>query len=207
MKVVANTSVLQDDRSEIDIEAVTQGTSLVNNTINYTNHPSVDANGAPIVDATLSMPLTGANSDLMSTFREHRFDSSAYGVNFFLDGNMIKTNNHNFPQGGGSVQLKVWADGNRWWSGVPSTTDVHLSIKSIVAYYNTSYSQSIRWARECNFAGGPNRNTICGGQVQAGPSVGSSSTASSKPTDSLVPVESANAANRMSMIGLFGWVV
>lgn len=203
---ITDTIFHQDDRSEIDIEAVTQGTSLVNNTINYTNHPSVDTNGAPIKDATLSIPLTGENSGLMSAFREHRFDSSVYGVNFFLDGNLVKTDNHSVPQDGGSVQFKLWADGNKWWSGIPSTTDVHLSIRSIIAYYNTSHSQSVLWSRECNLAGGPNEKTVCDGQNHTGRGAEFSPTASSKHTSSIAPVGSANAANKVSMMGLFRWM-
>src|SRR5262245_6111091 len=47
------TATMQDDRSEIDIELVTSGTSLVSNTISFTSHPSLADDGLPIPNATL----------------------------------------------------------------------------------------------------------------------------------------------------------
>jgi hypothetical protein len=61
---------------------------------------------------------------------------------------------------GGSLQFKLWADGNRWWSGTPSSTEVHMTIKSIVAYFNTTTTDR-EWTAACEAAGGPSEENIC----------------------------------------------
>jgi hypothetical protein len=152
----------QDDRSEIDIELVTVGTSFVNNTISFTSHPSLAADGQPIPNATVLKPLSDSQFQ-PKVFREYRFDSHPdFGVQYFVDGRLVHVNRLNVPTDGmgGSLQFKLWADGNRWWSGRPSTTDVFLSIKSIVAYFNTS-SLDPEWVDACEAAGGPGEETIC----------------------------------------------
>lgn len=137
----------KDDQSEIDIEIVTPGNSLVNDTIDYTSHPSLNADGTKIPNATLQRPL----ANLVEGFKIHRFDCSPeQGVQYYLDNELVHSNTRNVPHTGGSLQLKLWADGNKWWSGHPSKSDVLMHVKSIVAYYNTTTSgrDSTR-AKEC----------------------------------------------------------
>lgn len=138
---------MQDDRSELDIEFVTPGTSIVNDTINYTSHPSINSNGTKIPNATVSIPL----KDTLDEYKTHRFDCDAVkGVRYYLDNKLMHTDTHNVPKAGGSLQLKLWADGNKWWSGLPSKTDVFLKVKSITAYYNTTGSlTNEKWTNRC----------------------------------------------------------
>ncbi|KAJ9611764.1 hypothetical protein H2200_004948 [Cladophialophora chaetospira] len=153
---------VSDDRSEIDIELVTPGTSLVENTISFTSHPSLDADGRPIPGATVLRSLNESQFG-PDTFCEYRFDSHPdLGVRYFVDGELVHTNTRNVPSEGmgGSLQFKIWADNNRWWSGTPSTTDVLLSIQTIVAYFNTSTPDPDR-EDACEAAGGPSAKTIC----------------------------------------------
>lgn len=150
----------KDDKSEIDIEIVTPGNSLVNGTVNYTLHPSLGQDGQPIPNATLSLPLAEAGLR-PETFHEYRFDSHPKrAVQYSLDGRLVHSNAHNIPSQGGSLQLKLWADGNKWWSGTPSRTDVYMTIKSIDAYYNRS-STDTAWVGGCAAAGGPSSKTVC----------------------------------------------
>lgn len=153
-------TVTQDDTTEIDIEIVTPGTSLVNNTINYTLHPSLSPDESPISNASLSVALD--RSDLRpESFHEYRFDCHPdLGVDFYVDGKFQHHSDHHIPTEGGNLQVKLWADGNKWWSGVPSTTDVFMTIKSIVAYYNTT-ELDVAWVKTCKDAGGPSKKTIC----------------------------------------------
>lgn len=132
----------------MDIEVVTPGTSIVNNTINYTTQPSSKKDWSPIPGATLSVPL----ENTLDTFRTHRFDCDVTkGVKYYLDDKLMHTDNHNIPKAGGSLQLKLWADGNKWWSGMPSSTDTYLRVKNIVAYYNTSASLADKeWHDKCH---------------------------------------------------------
>jgi hypothetical protein len=139
---------------------VTAGNSLVNNTINYTLHPSLASDGSPIPNATLSRPLnqSGYNPE---TFHDYRFDCDPVrGVDFYVDGKLMHTSDNNIPTAGGNLQVKLWADGNEWWSGTPSTTDVFMTIKSIVAYYNTS-APDLEWEKTCRAAGRASKRTIC----------------------------------------------
>jgi len=102
--------------------------------------------GTKIVSATLSMPLKNISSD----YNIHRFDCDVAGTKFFLNDKIMHTATHNVPRAGGSLQLKVWADGNKWWSGLPSKTDVLLNARSIIAYYiTTSSSNDKQWLQRC----------------------------------------------------------
>lgn len=72
-------------------------------------------------------------------FHEYRFDCHPQdGVDFYVDGKLVHANDKNIPNLGGSLQMKLWADGNNWWSGTPSTTEVKMTIKRIIAYYNVT---------------------------------------------------------------------
>jgi hypothetical protein len=162
---LSDISLSKNDSSEIDIEAITRGTSIVNNTINYTSHPSTYADGTPIANATLSVSL-GSSGNILSNFREHRFDCHPdYGTKYYLDDEVVHADGHNIPNSPGNVQLLLWADGNGWWSGKPSTTDVIMSVKSIEVYYNTSGSDTgesgTKWFDACQRAGGPSHETVC----------------------------------------------
>ncbi|KAL2395091.1 hypothetical protein ABEF95_000318 [Exophiala dermatitidis] len=151
-----------DDKSEIDIEVVTPGDSIVNGTINYTSHPSLASDGQPIPNATLSVPFNQRHLR-PEDFHEYRFDSHPRrGVEFYFDGGLVHTSSHSVPLQGGNLQFKVWADGDKWWSGTPSTSDVLMTVKTIDAYYNTSSSTSNEgWKKGCVAAGGPSSKTVC----------------------------------------------
>lgn len=151
---------------------MTEGTSLVNNTINYTTQPSQYADGTRIPNATLSLPLSDSFNTNLQIFHEHRFDCDrAGGAKFYLDGKLMQVDAHNIPKFGGSIQLKLWADGNKWWSGNPSSTTVTMSVKSIIAYFNTSGTEDgsdTDWFHACSQAGGPSNDTICEAYAEVG---------------------------------------
>ena len=163
---------LQDDASEIDIEAVTRGTSLVSNTISYTTQPSVNADGSLITNATFKIPMSPEFNTNLEDYHEHRFDCDlAGGVNYYLDSELKHFDVHNIPQMGGNLQIKLWADGNKWWSGHPSKTTVTMSVKSLIAYFNTSGTEDgtdTTWFDACQAAGGPSDATICKAYAEPG---------------------------------------
>lgn len=139
---------------------MTAGTSIVNNTINYTLHPSLAGDGSPIPNATLSVPIKEGVTRL-EDFHEYRFDCHPRrGVDYYIDGRLVHSNEHNIPSAGGNLQMKLWADGNKWWSGTPSTTEVRMTIKKIIAYYNIT-GPDTEWAAACKDAGGPSYRTTC----------------------------------------------
>ena len=95
----------------------------------------------------MSIPLEKTISD----FRTHRFDCDPdKGVAYYLDDKLLHTDSHNIPRNGGSLQLKLWADGNNYWSGLPSKSDVQMQVKSVIAYFNTTSSLSNEeWNNKC----------------------------------------------------------
>ena len=153
---------------------VTKGNSFVNDTINYTTQPSLNADGTRIFNSTLSLPLSRKLNTDLERFHEHRFDvATDTDVQYMLDGKVMHSDPHHTPTHdmGGNLQMKLWSDGNRWWSGYPSSTDVTMSIKSIIAYYNTSSpetSANKAWMDTCAKAGGPSKDTICRAFAKAG---------------------------------------
>ena len=107
-----------------------------------------------------------SSESILTTFRQHRFDCHPQdGTKYYLDDEVVHVDSHNIPSSPGNVQLLLWADGNRFWSGKPSTTDVIMSVKSIEVYYNTSASdegeRGTEWFDACQDAGGPSERTIC----------------------------------------------
>lgn len=116
--------------------------------------------GLPIPNATLSESLK--DSDFHhEIFHEYRFDCHPdRGAEYFIDGDLVYASDHNIPEQGGTLQFKLWADGNKWWSGTPSTTDVFMTMERITAYYNTS-TPDPKWSEACQAAGGPSSETIC----------------------------------------------
>lgn len=162
----------QNDVSELDIEAVTKGDSKVNNTINYTTHPSLKADGTPIPNATLSVPLSTKYDTKLDEFHEHRFDSTrAGGSRYYIDGHLMHKDSRLVQKLGGNLQLKLWADGNKWWSGTPSSTTVTMSVKSIIAYFNTTGTAdgtNQDWFETCDNAGGPSKDTVCEAYAEVG---------------------------------------
>lgn len=124
---------------------MTPGTSVVNDTINYTTHPSVNADWTRIPNATLSVPL----EHTLDTFRTHRFDCDHSGSRYFLDDHMVHEDHRGGPREGGSLQLKLWADGNKWWSGIPSRTDTFLHIRKLEAYFNVTTQEDRSCDKPC----------------------------------------------------------
>ncbi len=134
---------------------------MLNNTINYTSHPSTYADGTPIENATRSVSLE-SSEHVLGNFHQHRFDCHPqHGILYYLDDQSMHVDNRNLPSSPGNVQLILWADGNQWWSGKPSTTDVIMSIKNIEMYYNTTGKETTEWLEACEEAGGPSETTVC----------------------------------------------
>lgn len=140
---------------------MSKGSSIVNNTINYTSHPSIQPNGIPILNATRSVRLP--KDDFLAVYREHRFDCAPEGVQYYLDGQLQHSDAHSIPQAAGSLQLNLWSDGNRYWSGSASITDVYMKVKDLLVYFNTTGTDAgtdKKWLEACKAAGGPEK-TLC----------------------------------------------
>ena len=113
------------------------------------------------MNATRSVRLP--RDDFLATYREHRFDCSRKGVEYYLDGQLQHVDAHSIPQAAGSLQLNLWSDGNRYWSGSASTTDVFMRVKDILVYFNTTATNDgtdEEWLVACMEAGGP-ETSLC----------------------------------------------
>ena len=76
---------------------------------------------------------------------------------------MIHKHSVNIPTVAGSANINIWADGGDW-SGIPSTSDVTMSVRSVVIYHNTTTSDTGHdkaFNRQCRDAGGISRKTLC----------------------------------------------
>ncbi|KIV97745.1 hypothetical protein PV10_01455 [Exophiala mesophila] len=133
----------KNDTQEIDIEYLTDPTSLSNNgprepiPIWYTNQP-IDPENPEDHDSTSE---TGpAPFDCTSRVHEYRIDWTPEYTAFYLDGIEQKRFTDNVPTTPGSWVWNNWANGDKGWSKGPpkGTADNVFKIQSIWMYYNTS---------------------------------------------------------------------
>jgi len=128
----------QSDTQEVDIEYLTDSSSLSNNgpcnpiPIWYTNQ-AVNPVDAPATQVTGPAP-----SDCTTAVHEYRIDWTPYYTAFYLDGKLQRKFTTNVPREPGSWIWNNWANGNKGWSCGPPKSENTLLIKSIEMYYNTS---------------------------------------------------------------------
>ncbi|PGH06264.1 hypothetical protein GX51_02461 [Blastomyces parvus] len=150
-----------DDENEIDIEILSREFKSDWFPVHYTTHPALDENGQVISNATKVIPLR--DKDILNSFQRHRFDWTPKELRFYQNSTQVHSNALRIPDAPGHAYLNVWADGGLW-SGVPSTTDVFLTIRLIAIYHNTSASDQgldTAFNKRCKGAGGPSNVTIC----------------------------------------------
>jgi len=148
-----------NDTTETDIELVTNDGL---NSVCYTNHPSVDTITGDVINGTsfkdrLPQPWT--------TNQEQRFDWLPEVSRFYQENVLKQEIRKNVPTHEGTIMINMWSNSGSW-SGLPSTTNVTMSISYINLYYNTTASNSgtdDAFNKACAAAGGPStsKNTIC----------------------------------------------
>ncbi|PGG98479.1 hypothetical protein AJ79_08851 [Helicocarpus griseus UAMH5409] len=151
----------RDDQNEIDIEILSREFKPDMFMVHYTTHPALDEKGQLVKNATEVIPLRGDHP--ARSFQRHRFDWTSEELRFYQNSTQVHANAWRVPDAPGYVYLNVWADAGAW-SGLPSTTDVFLTVKSIAIFHNTSASdQGLDKAfnMRCEKAGGPSNTTIC----------------------------------------------
>ncbi|GAB7347894.1 hypothetical protein MBLNU459_g5417t1 [Dothideomycetes sp. NU459] len=130
---VAGFFFYSNDTQEVDIEIRTFET----NEIWYTNQQTVvyGPNG-PLNTwyAPTSYNMSGP-SDMTSAFHEYRYDWTAAGVNYYLDGVLQMSITTNVPSIPGQLMWNNWANGDAWTLGPPIDNNI-LLIQSIDAYFN-----------------------------------------------------------------------
>ncbi|MCJ1374021.1 hypothetical protein MMC20_005251 [Loxospora ochrophaea] len=151
----------QSDTSEIDIEVLTREPNA--STIHYTTHPSLTPSGSLIPNASVLLPL----SNPWTTLQQHRFDWFSNRIVFYQGSHAVHTTTTNVPNnasaGGGTLQVNLWADGGQW-SGLPSTTNVTMTVEWVLVYYNTTASEAgtdAAFNSACAAAGGVSSKTVC----------------------------------------------
>lgn len=129
--------------------------------VHYTTHPALDEDGSVVKNATEIIQLKG--NDPASSFQQHRFDWTNDELRFYQNSELVHTNAWKVPEVAGHVYINLWADGGMW-SGIPSTTDVLLSVKTVAIYHNTTLSDmgiDRAFNARCERAGGPSNITVC----------------------------------------------
>jgi len=71
-------------------------------------------------------------------FHEYRFDWTPTKVDFYADGEWLKTLYWTYPMASGHLSLNHWSNGNTKWSQGPPTQDAVLVVKYVKAYFNTT---------------------------------------------------------------------
>ncbi|KAI9797218.1 MAG: hypothetical protein M1833_005627 [Piccolia ochrophora] len=155
---VAGFFTYENDTNEIDIEVLTKEPNAT--TIHYTNHPSLDPKGNPIVYSSAPVDLNTPWTEE----QQHRFDWSEDNVTFYQDAEPMYATIVNIPRAPMSVQLNLWSS-NSSWSGPPSTKDLAMRISSILIYHNTTDSDvgaDSEFLEQCESAGGTAaEGTVC----------------------------------------------
>jgi len=129
----------------------------LSDTINYTLQPANGPDDVPIPDASLRMRYGHYDA-----FDMHRFDIAPKGIRYYRNGIMQHQNNHSIPSLSGTFQAAFWSNGDNFWSGQVSTTDVFMALRSIKAYYNSTNAQeNIAFFEQCERVGGASELTIC----------------------------------------------
>jgi beta-glucanase (GH16 family) len=125
------------DQQEIDIEYVTNTSSLSNPAAQGLNQPPwLQYTNQAVVEGGQSTHATGPAPANVATLHEYRVDWTADKTMFFLDGVLQKTFRTNIPTTAGLWIWNNWANGNPGWSDGPPKHDNVFKIKSITMYYD-----------------------------------------------------------------------
>lgn len=149
MRAQRNADLLQDDKSEIDIEIITSDDT---HSVHYTKH--LGANSSTSKDF-LREPFT--------SFQEHRFDWSPHALYFYQNGERVKTLGGKIPDKPGHIHINLWADDSEW-TGRPADRDVRMEVRRVALYYNTSRSHAGRdeeWEEGCRKAKERGEGKVC----------------------------------------------
>lgn len=71
-------------------------------------------------------------------FHEYRFDWTPTQVDFYADGNWLKTLYYTYPLAPGHLSFNHWSNGNMYWSQGPPAQDAVLVVQYVKAYFNTT---------------------------------------------------------------------
>lgn len=158
-----------------------------------------------IPDATEEVQLLSSEYSEANPFLTHRFDWSSKELRFYQGSGLLHKHSVNIPTVAGSANINIWSDGGEW-SGIPSTSDVIMSVRSVVIYHNTTASEAGRdtaFNRRCWAAGGVSRGTTCRDhEVESGKM--DSSVAAARPVEP--PVDASRPFLGLALVWL-AWVL
>jgi beta-glucanase (GH16 family) len=124
----------KDDTQEIDIEYLSDSTSLSNSGVNspiplqYTNQATTAGGTATYSKGPPPWDVTEVH--------EYRIDWVPGRTSFYLDGVLQKTFTTNVPTKAGPWIWNHWTNGDQGWSVGPPKADSDFKILNIVMYYN-----------------------------------------------------------------------
>jgi beta-glucanase (GH16 family) len=73
-----------------------------------------------------------------TAYNEFRFDWLPDRVDFYANGELLRTITDNVPSSPGSLHIIHWSNGNDGWSGGPPEEDAVMTVSYVKAYFNSS---------------------------------------------------------------------
>lgn len=150
-----STSALQGSVQESDIEILTSDPSA---SVHFTNQPSTDAQGDPIIGATENATITiGAASNTgdrsgkkgrslfdRSQWNIYRMDWTPLLTAWFVNGISVANTSINVPRDPMGIVVNMWSDGGSWTGQMSAGQEALLQIRWIEVVFNATgeYNQS-----------------------------------------------------------------
>jgi hypothetical protein len=123
------------DVQESDIEILTSGPT---DYVQYTNQPSVDAQGDQIEESWRNASVATPWTD----WAEHRIDWTPGRTTWSLDGKEVLSTTFQAPVDPAQVIFNAWSDGNEWSGLMPKGGEAFLQIRWIELVYNIADERS-----------------------------------------------------------------
>jgi beta-glucanase (GH16 family) len=116
---------------EADIEILTAGPR---NVVQYTNQPSVDADGNELPEATVN----ATQSQDWSQWNVYRLDWMPERSSWYVNGASVAKIEFQVPRDPAGLMVNMWSNGGNWTGNMSIHDEAFLQIQWIELVYNTS---------------------------------------------------------------------
>ncbi|KAI2784462.1 glycoside hydrolase family 16 protein [Daldinia loculata] len=122
------------DVQEADVEMLT---SDATNQMHYTNQPAiVDGVARPNATHQITIP------DAWTSWRTHRYDWTPGSSSWYVDGELVDTNQFQAPVDPATILFNAWSNGDKWSGTMASGQSAQLQIQWIEIIYNNTAEPS-----------------------------------------------------------------
>ena len=137
---VAGIFTFYNDTNESDIEILTQDPKT---SAEYSNQPTVDADGDVIPGSNFNTSMAGENWQ-WTDWNVYRLDWLPGRSAWYLNGKMAATTSINVPRDESRVIVNMWSDGGFWSGNMSKGDKAELQIQWIEMVFNTADAKSGR---------------------------------------------------------------